>query len=98
MTPLINPKSPRGREKYTQPLKEIKFKSKSPSVKVPRSRSKGLNLTSSSFADDIKSMKSDQRNESEMATMSRTDLVLALKQTKDRCAILAKQNKTLVNI
>ena len=57
-----------------------------------------MNLTSSSFTDDLKSMKSEQRDESDLANMSRTDLIITLKQYKAKCAELTKENIRVVII
>jgi hypothetical protein len=96
--PRYKQPSPIRRESGGQPYREATHKSKSPSVKLSRSRSKCMNLTSSSFTDDLKSMKSEQRDESDLANMSRTDLIITLKQYKAKCAELTKENIRVVII
>jgi hypothetical protein len=80
------------RDKHTYPRRDPNYKSKSPSVKVSRNKSKGMNLTISSFTEEIHSTKT----ESETMNMSKTELINALKQYKIKCVALTKENENLV--
>ena len=72
------------------PKKNLNYKSKSPSVKISRNKSKGMNLTISSFTEEIRTTKTESE------AMSKNELINALKQYKTKCAALTKENENLV--